>query len=278
MVGDEAVGGLLPAARRIDNLAGNPGGIPGLVLARRLADQAQAAGFPCLDDRVLLVEREADGGFLACCGSGLQVRSKAVCLATGTRPVRLPWDTGVSREILRDVRELPVDLHGRRVVVIGGGEAALDSALSAADRGADVEVLVRGSGATACPGLLQEFAGRGLSLRVNFPVEGIDRVRGEDTMRVHGPAGEVSGHHVMACIGREPAHELARALLGRDPESGRVSTSCPGVFMAGDVIRGRDRYVATAAGDGQQAAMAAARWIAGNVREQVPGDFSRGIS
>jgi thioredoxin reductase len=35
----------------------------------------------------------------------------------------------------------------------------------------------------------------------------------------------------------------------------------PGLFLAGDLIRGRDRYVATAMGDGQRAALAALKHL-----------------
>ena len=54
---------------------------------------------------------------------------------------------------------------------------------------------------------------------------------------------------LMVCIGRVPRRELLLEFS---------DTQVPGLEMAGDVIRGRDRYVASAMGDGQSAAIAAA--------------------
>ena len=67
----------------------------------------------------------------------------------------------------------------------------------------------------------------------------------------------VEAEQAAVCIGREPRVELAAGLGLRGLEPDVVQPAVPGLFCVGDLIRGRERYVATALGDGQRAALAA---------------------
>ena len=68
----------------------------------------------------------------------------------------------------------------------------------------------------------------------------------------------MSADLLMVCIGRQPRDELTQELLPGGVQPDVVQKEVPGLTLAGDLIRGRDRYVATAMGDGQRAAIAAA--------------------
>jgi thioredoxin reductase (NADPH) len=143
------------------------------------------------------------------------------------------------------------------VVVIGGGEAALDTALSASDRGAIVEVLARGTRLQAIPALISEVDRAGIHVRLCAEVVRVE-VRDGRSLLVDGDGAERSVDHLVVCIGREPEDELLREL---GPLAPTGAQKVPGLFAAGDLIRGRDRYIATALGDGQQAALQAAHYI-----------------
>ncbi|NMC70895.1 MAG: NAD(P)/FAD-dependent oxidoreductase, partial [Myxococcales bacterium] len=97
LAGDEPAGGLLPAARRIDNLAGLPG-VTGRALAGRMARQLAERGVVVRRGRVVGLRR-ADGFFRGLLDDGAQVVARAVCLATGTRP--RPWPPGGGRDVPR---------------------------------------------------------------------------------------------------------------------------------------------------------------------------------
>ncbi len=256
-VGDEPAGGLVRAGRKLVNLPGLPS-VSGADLADRLAGQLRDTGIVAYHGHVSTLERQ-DRQFVANLAAGRELCARTVCLATGTRP--RDWDISVGGQPLhRDARSLPESLEDSRVVVVGGGEAALDTALSARDRGAEVIVLSRGERLDSVAGLISEAGRAGIEVRLNTRVA---RVTGGPDKWVLTCSGwePVKAHHLVVCIGRVPRDELLSGLIvgGFEPEV--EQKSLPGLFLAGDLIRGRDRYVATAMGDGQRAAVAAATFL-----------------
>jgi len=165
-----------------------------------------------------------------------------------------------ARWIHRDARSLPQALAGLKVAVIGGGEAALDTALTACDRGAAVEILVRGDRLRSASGLVREARAAGVRVR---PGIGLARARRtEDGWRLATVDDETTeADELVVCIGREPRDELIEGLRPGGYPRAVIQPERPGLFLAGDAIRGRERYVATAMGDGQRAAIAAAKYL-----------------
>lgn len=256
-VSDEPAGGLVRAARRLDNLPAAPG-IAGRELADKLAAHLASAGVPMVSAHVSSLQREGTA-FLATLADRRRVAARAVMLATGTRPRAWELSAG-AHPPHRDARSLPERLAGARVVVIGGGEAALDTALSCADRGAAVTVCARGEGFRAVERLVDECRRAGVELRTRTRIE---RVRGGPGAwsLATGEEDVIEADELTVCIGRTPRNDLARDLTGDENLTDTVVTAVPGLFLGGDLIRGGDRYVATAAGDGQRAAVLAAAYL-----------------
>jgi len=260
VVGDEPVGGLVRAAHRLDNLPGYPSGIGGEQFADLLRQQAQRQNIEFFLDKIVACRREKDGTFRALTCNGSTIVARAVVLAVGTRPCEFSL-TASDGCFHRDIRTLPADLSGRRVAVIGGGEAALDSALSVIARQGAAEVFHRGAVLRCPPALVAEAIGAGVVIRLNHVIERMRILDGRPTMQWQSENGErfSAADHLLVCIGRTPNVELLKQLnVNLDAQT---VTSLPGVFLAGDVINGRDRYVATALGDGQRAALAAGEWL-----------------
>jgi thioredoxin reductase (NADPH) len=256
-VGDEPAGGLVRAGRKLVNLPGLPS-ISGADLAERLAGQLRDTSIVVYHGHISTLERQ-DRQFVANLAAGRELAAHTVCLATGTRP--RDWDISVGGQpVHRDARSLPESLKDGRVVVVGGGEAALDTALSARDRGAEVIVLARGYKLDAVAGLIGEAGRAGIEVRLNTRVARVTGGPGKWVLTCSGWE-PVKAHHLVVCIGRVPRDELLGGLIvgGFEPEV--VQNSLPGLFLAGDLIRGRGRYVATAMGDGQRAAVAAATYL-----------------
>jgi len=67
-------------------------------------------------------------------------------------------------------------------------------------------------------------------------------------------------NHAVICVGRRPCVDLLEGVLPAGA-AGDVTTALPGLYLAGDMIRGWDRFVATAIGDGQRAARLAGRFL-----------------
>jgi thioredoxin reductase (NADPH) len=256
VVGREPAGGLLPAAWRIDNLPGFPGGVTGTALARRLAEQASALDLPIVEDEVKSLATAGEA-FVARLASGGALEARAVILATGTRP--RPWsvpgaeDATPSGLLHRDARTLPADLEGASVAIVGSGDAALDSALSVHRRKGRAVVLARGSLGRANERIVERVERRSIEVVTHSPVERI-RVSGSRVALL--PQG-LEADHLVVCIGRTPDDGLYRMLVPGGPPPSSVETLLPGLLAAGDLIAGRHRFIARAQGDGQRAALLA---------------------
>ncbi|NMB76313.1 MAG: NAD(P)/FAD-dependent oxidoreductase [Myxococcales bacterium] len=260
-IGDEPVGGLVRAARRIDNLPALGRPAPGAALARRLARHLQDRKARLQHTRVVRIERDGIE-FLCTDDRERSWRARCVILATGTRP--LPWVPAVAGNWLhRDARTLPRDLRGTSVVVVGGGEAALDTALSAADRGARVKLLLRSDRLRAPAPLVREARRAGVRVMAHQRVRSVHAAPGAVRIftEVAGRQRRVRCHHLAVCIGRAPARELISGLAPDVSAELAVAGLAPGLFLAGDV-RGRGlRFCAQALADGQAAAQAACAYL-----------------
>lgn len=256
-VSEQAVGGLLTAARRLDNFPGlSP--IAGRKLADMLRRQLERESLQVVRGRVERLEKPAELFEVSLADSAQTLpRARAVVLAVGTEP--RPWKFSDRGPVHRDIRGLDDNLSGRRVLVIGGGEAALDSALSCRDRQAQATVLIRGEAPRAVGRLVVEAEQKGVALQTGVSVSRVAYHAGRWQLRAEDGRA-FSADHLLVCIGRRPRLELLRA-LGARPGRDLEARGCRGVFLAGDVVRGRERYAATAVGDGQRAALAALAYL-----------------
>jgi len=269
---DALEGGLVGAANRIENLPLFPDGIDGPALARRLVQSLRRPGVETRCARAEAIERDPGGGYAVhLLGATPVVQAPSVCVATGTEPVPLPaWlapstvegRSGRAAPVVRDARALPAGLDARRLAVVGGGDAAFDTALGLARRGARVAVLVRGRKARAAAPLQAQVAQRPeVEVRLGWEAAAPPEPAGERYRLVgcDGTALEVDA--VVACLGRVPCLGLIAGLSIRDDAP--PWSPLPGLFVAGDVRRTEGRFIAPALADGLRAADAAAAFLRG---------------
>uniref|UniRef100_A0A832MK11 NAD(P)/FAD-dependent oxidoreductase n=1 Tax=Eiseniibacteriota bacterium TaxID=2212470 RepID=A0A832MK11_UNCEI len=230
------------------------------VMARQLADAGVAVRGECTAQRLEPGARPAvilEGGERLAC--------QAVLIATGVRRRRLgvPGEDalegrGVSFSATRDRAQLA----GRRVLVVGGGDAAYENALILAGAGCRVVLAVRDA-----PRARAEFRARvartpAIEVRRGVRVTailGTDAVTG---VRLAGPEGvaDVAVEGVVVKVGVVPNTEWCRDAVACD-DAGHVRagehgrTSAPRVWAAGDVTGPALPSVAVAMG---QAAAAVA--------------------
>ncbi len=261
-VDDRLAGGLVGAANRIENLPLFPDGVDGAVLARRLVRSLRRPGVRTLHATVTGLERlDAPGGGWRVRGasSGASpLLARAVCLAVGTAPAPLPaWLSGAEHAVHRDGRSLPARLGGLRVAVVGGGDAAFDTALGLVRRGARVAVLVRGRKARAAAPLVRQVAEQpGLDVRTGWEAGGPAERTARGWRVVDAAGGALEIDEIVACVGRVPRFELLELLAIADDAPDWNPAA--GLFVAGDVLRARQRFIAPALADGVRAADAAA--------------------
>ena len=266
-------GGLARTAERVENYPGFPGGISGRSLMDRFVAQAAGVG---VRPRILLeveaVQRREQGLTLVLAGGRGQVRARTMILATGTSPrgLRISGMRSVSR-----VDQLPRSLRNQRILVVGGGEAALDQALLARRRGAsEVRVAMRGARPRAMALLVRRCRDRGIQLDLETNLVNVLGGEGDGPLTVElehrGQRQEVEMDAVVVCIGKDPrlpalpdGVELSAAGHPAVDRLGR--TGVEGLYVVGDACRGRYRQVSIAVGDGVAAAMHAVGFLGNQI-------------
>ncbi|MBI5486267.1 MAG: NAD-dependent dihydropyrimidine dehydrogenase subunit PreA [Deltaproteobacteria bacterium] len=229
----------------------------------------------------------------------------AVFVATGTwstRKLGIPNEhlPGVISplELLEQARATGSPAIGSRVVVIGGGDVALDAARTAARLGARATVVYR-RGRSAMPAYGQEVE-EGLADGVEFlfhcvpdAILGTDHVTGIRLRRVKWESGErtalkfeargapleLEADTIVPAVGLVPGERGRLGLGGGEggwlATDGAGRTSMPWVFAGGDVVSGPSTVVA-AVGAGRKAAQAIGGFLEGSEADTEPTTTAEG--
>ena len=175
--------------------------------------------------------------------------------------------------------------RGKQVVVVGGGNSAVEEALYLANIARSVTVVHRRSSFRA-ERILQERLFRHPNVKVvwdsavdeiygrEVPAPGVTHVRVKNVKT--GTTEDIPADGVFVAIGHKPATELFAGQLEMKPGGylqtvpGSTATNLPGVFAAGDVADDVYRQAVTAAGLGCMAALEAERFLeAANLLRQA---------
>jgi thioredoxin reductase (NADPH) len=271
-----AAGGQLMSTSEVENYPGFPDGITGPELMGRLRAQAERFGAQLVADDATAVDL-SERPFVIEAG-GDQYRAKSLIVATGARAreLGLPSERalqarGVSYCAVCDA----AFFRGRRVIVVGGGDSALEEAAYLARFAREVVLVhrrreLRGSRFMQAHALAQP----NLSLLAPYAVEevlGVEAGRVTGVLLRHAESGETrieEADGLFVAIGHDPTSELFADQLGSDPVSGYLltapgstRTNVEGVFACGDVQDPVYRQAVTAAGSGCMAALDAERWL-----------------
>jgi len=267
-----ALGGHLISIERIDGYPGFPDGIPGYDLGPIIQEQAVGAGAEFAASEATALHA-ADGGWRVATREG-DLRARALVIATGTtlKTLGIPGEEqlrgkGVSHCASCDA---PL-LRGRIVGVVGGGDSALQEALTLAQHAARVIILHRGTAFSAQSAYIRKVQQNSkIEVRFGTIVEEAIGNGGLSSIRTRtvsdGKTGEVELAGLFIYVGLAPATRLLDGLLALDA-SGRVTvdgdmhSSQAGVFAAGTVRAGSAGRAASATGDGATAALSVDRYL-----------------
>ncbi|MBR5116442.1 MAG: FAD-dependent oxidoreductase, partial [Lachnospiraceae bacterium] len=215
-----------------------------------------------------------DGSYLVTLESGEELHSRTVILATGAQHalLKVPGEEEFSGRGVSYCATCDGNFfRGREVVVVGGGDVAVEDAIYLSRICSKVRLLHRRDALRATRVLQEElFAAENIEICWNTVVK---EIRGEGS--VNGILAEnlVSGEQtviptaaVFVAVGIHPDTELAEGLAERDAggyiEAGEDgATRTPGFFVAGDARRKRLRQIITAVADGANAATAVSDFI-----------------
>ena len=270
-------GGQLTITTEVENWPGDTE-VQGPELMERMKAHAEHVGTEVIFDTITELDLQ-NRPFTAKADSGAIYTADAVIMATGAQAkwLGLPSEEkfkgfGVSACATCD----GFFYRGKEVVVIGGGNTAVEEALFLTNFATKVTLIHRRD-ALRCEKILQhrlekhpkvEIAWNKVPLEILGTEEplGVTGVRVQDTQT--GEESTIPCDGFFVAIGHAPASSLVKDQLELHNggyvkvEPGTTHTSIPGVFAAGDLTDHVYRQAVTSAGMGCMAALDAERWLA----------------
>jgi thioredoxin reductase (NADPH) len=270
-------GGQLMITTDVENYPGFAEAIQGPWLMEQMKAQAEHVGTEMISDHITAVDLSRRP-FRLTGDSGVTYWADTLIIATGAKAkwLGLPSEEhfkgfGVSACATCD----GFFYRGKDVVVVGGGNSAVEEALYLSNLAKTVAVVHRRDQFKA-ERILQErlFAKPNIRVVWNHAVEevcGAEQPRGVTHLRLKntqtGEITEHATHGVFVAIGHEPASALFKGQVEMKENgylrvvAGTTQTNIPGVFAAGDVADDVYRQAVTAAGLGCMAALEADRFL-----------------
>jgi thioredoxin reductase (NADPH) len=266
-------GGLLQQTTDVENYPGFPEGIMGPALMQHMRDQAERFGTRFVTDLATKIELGTEPGDLHTVWVGDEAhRTRTVILAMGAEHKKLgvPGEEELSgRGISYCATCDAAFFKDRPIIVVGGGDSAMEEAIFLAKFGSKVSVVHRRDEFRASRIMLDRAKStENLELLTPYvveeflpPGEGHDLPFARLRNTENGEERVLEGTAAFIAIGHEPQSEVVRGLVDLD-EDGYVRTEVPstrtnrpGVFAAGDLVDHTYRQAVTAAGSGCQAAL-----------------------
>jgi thioredoxin reductase (NADPH) len=274
-------GGQIALTNEVENYPGFPS-VSGMELAQKLDEHLKKFNTPILNKTVERLTDNPDGGYFVELVTGEKVATKTIIIATGSRP-NLLKAKNAERHYGKGVSYCAVCdgpfFKGQDVIVVGGGDAAMEEAQYLATVCGHVTVVHRRQGFRAQPIALsrtKELPNVRFKLDyVITEVLGEEKVTGVKLKNTKtGEEEEMATSAVFVYIGHTPNTQFAEELLklaetGEIFVDARMRTEKPGVFAAGDATYMSLKQMTISVGEGATAAIEAGRYI-------LTGDWPRG--
>jgi thioredoxin reductase (NADPH) len=278
------LGGQAGTTVGLDNFPGFPEGIGGQEFAERVTQQARRFGVEILQ-AVDVEELAMPAGYHEVHTSdGKKYHSKAVLVATGAsyRRLGVPGEDDFIGAGIHFCATCdgPFYKGSKEIVVVGGGNSAVEEGLNLTSFTEKVTLLVRGDKLTASQIAIDKVNGPASRVEVKYNVV-VDGFEGQDsklkTIKYHRTGSDTTEEiHPAAAfifIGQQPNTAFLRSyvemdrygfvLTGHDLTHDEhadhkalpFETSVPGIFVAGDARQGSTKQVASAVGEGAAASI-----------------------
>ncbi|MBI4833719.1 MAG: thioredoxin-disulfide reductase [Planctomycetes bacterium] len=275
-------GGQIALTDKVENYPGFPDGVNGYDLAQLMEKQAKKFGLEIANAEVKKIEKDNDTFLIKT--DSTEYRSLAVIISTGAMPRTL----GITDEgkftghgiSYCGTCDAPF-FKGKEVIVVGGGDTAVEEGLYLTHFANKVTLIHRRDKLRATPIIQQKaFANPKMQFIWNATAESIlgkDKITGLKIKDVkNGAIRELPAEGIFVFIGYIPntgflSSKIESTLNGKDflklDEDGYViadsemRTSVKGIFACGDVIKKSLRQVVNACGEGAVAAVNAYHYI-----------------
>lgn len=268
VIESSAIGGQAGVTERIDNYLGFPEGVEGARLADDMRAHAERFGAEMLPAQ-MVSEVRAEGSYrTVITESGDEYGALALLVAVGTRYRRLgvPGEEDFIGAGIHFCATCDGPFYkGEEMVVIGGGNSALEEGLFLTRFAEKVTLLVRGDTLRASR-VLREKAANHPKVEINFNTS-VQEFLGDRRLSAvitrDSQSGETRKLHpgaVFVFIGLDPNTDFLADVVELDiwgfiRTFDNMQTSVKGIFAAGDARAGSTKQVASAVGEGAAAAL-----------------------
>lgn len=273
VISGNQLGGQISITNEVENYPGFPEGTTGPELVELMQKQAERFGARIKIDEVTKVDFQ-EGSPLTLTTHADELQAKAVIITVGASPRRL----GIpgEEEFIGKGVSFCATCDGfffreKDVVVIGGGDSALEESIFLTRFANDVRVIHRRDELRAGETLkARAMANEKISFIWDTVVEEVVGNGAVEVIRTKniktGDETELSTDGVFIFIGHYPNSGLFEGQLEMDENKylvvdEKMMTSVPGVFAAGEIMDPVFRQIATSVGQGTSAAMMAERWM-----------------
>jgi thioredoxin reductase (NADPH) len=263
-------GGQLQNTTDVENYPGFPEGVMGPELMQHFRDQADRFGTRFISDDATRIEL-SDGGIQRVWVGDEEYLAKAVILAMGAEPKRLgiPGEKELSGHGVSTCGVCDgAFFKGEDVVVIGGGDSAMEDSIFLSKFASDLDIVHRRDDFRASKIMLERARDKdNISFKTPYVPE--EFIAGDDgkltKVRVRqaetGNTEELEVGGAFVAIGHTPRSELVAGQVDTDEggyvltKDGSTRTNLAGVFAVGDLVDHVYRQAVTAAGTGCMGAL-----------------------
>jgi thioredoxin reductase (NADPH) len=271
LTGDVA-GGQLLSIEKVEGFPGFPDGVPGYDLCPMVQEQASSAGAEFMMTSVEHIAAQ-NGNWHLATGEG-EVAARAAIIATGSKlkKLEIPGEEHLAGKGVSHCASCDAPLmRGRIVAVIGGGDSAMQEALTLAESVSKVIMLCRGAELKGQQ-IYRDRVSAHQKIDIRFGVV-VTEILGEDVVSavrtknsIDGVSSDMEVAAVFPYVGLEPNTDFLVGVLRVDPNGVQTDnqgrTELIGLSAAGNVRAQSPRRAASAAGDGAAAAIAVDRYLA----------------
>ena len=265
ILGGDTLGGQMATIAKLENYPGWAGS--GAELADFMKNQAMSFGAEFVATSVREIAGDAVGAFNLSASNGKKYVGKTVIIATGASPRKL--EIAGARELFgRGVSYCATCdgffYYGKDVMVMGGGNSALNDALYLADIAKTVKIVYRKGAFTRAEEILRSRVAERENIECLFNTD-LKQIAATDDDRlvVTTTADEkIVTDGLFVAIGHEANTDFLTEDVARDGMGRLRPTDLPtGIFVAGDVESDIKMQIATAVGTGCSAAMDAIAYL-----------------
>jgi thioredoxin reductase (NADPH) len=267
------VGGQISITNEVENYPGFPDGTTGPELVELMQKQAERFGARFVFDEVTEVDlRNGPPFFIKTYGEEYEADSVIITAGASPRRLGIPGEEmligrGVSYCATCD----GFFFRGKNVVVVGGGDSALEEGIFLTRFAEKVTIIHRRDELRAGATLQKRaFTNDKIDFiwdTVVTEIHGNGTVESITTMNVHsGKLSQLETDGVFIYIGHYPNSKFLEGQIAMDEHGYIITdefmrTSVPGVFAAGEIQDPVYRQIATSVGQGCAAAMQLERWL-----------------